>query len=315
MNGTPAFEQGNDDFTSITDNGTGDGSLNLAEPFRRVPVVLALGGSDTSVNGAITAIGTPSATAPRITSYDATGTGAADDGTVNALIIGWDSDVVHNSYSPEPVVCTNIAPRLIPLVLTAPGTVTEGKHQVSASGASNRTTITFNRPFAAAPIVVGMPDTLGNTLKLVSSSVSQIVIDQFTHADAAATNGMHLWVLGQDEPNRIGKLRRRLKVTQFKPRLIAGIISQSGSVYSATNYSDLGTFVRNGAGDVTITFARAFLRAPVVVAVSDTSASVAVTAVSTTACTIKVSTTSGAGADPSTMHIGILGFDAIDQIG
>lgn len=317
MNGTPAFEQGNDDFTSITDNGTGDASLVLAEPFRRSAVILGMGGNDIGANGTMCVAGAASATAPRLLSYAATGAGTITDGTVNSLIIGWDNDTTHNSYAPEPVTCSNIAPRLIPIVLTGPSTATEGKHQITVTAVSNRTTITFLRPFAAAPVVVGVPDTAGNTLKLVSSSVNQIVIDQFTNADVAATNGMHLWVLGQDEPNRIGKLRRRLKVTQFKPRLIAGIISQSATVYSATSYADIGTFVRNAAGDVTITFQRPFLRAPVVIVSAGTTGALAsaVTSSSTTSCTVKVTDAAGTGTDPTTIHIGILGFDAVDQVG
>lgn len=308
--GTPALQWNSTDYSGLTDNGTGDTSLTFAERFRLAPLLFATPGDDVS-SGAYAYQGAATSTsAARVVTANNSGTGI--DGTVHGLIYGWDLDVLHNAGWPQRVSVTHMAPRLIPIRLTAPGTMTEGKFQASVSAVDNTSTITFNYPFAVAPTVVAVPDTSGNSVTIVSVSVNQVVLKQYTSAGADGTTGMHIFVLGQDVPNDVFKLRRALKAVQLRPRIVAGVLTNTAGAWSTTNYPDLGTTTDNGTGDVTLTFSKAFHRAPVVLASSTVIGSVAVTSSSTTACRLVAATHAGTATDAS-IHVLALGFDYVDQ--
>jgi len=81
--GAPSFSINSNEFTSVTDNGVGDFTLNLASPFSRECAVLVC------ANNCKSTVHTGSASAPRIRCI--TGGGAAfDPTTVDFILIGSD---------------------------------------------------------------------------------------------------------------------------------------------------------------------------------------------------------------------------------
>ena len=309
--GTPSLSWNNTDYSSVTDNGSGDTTLAYSEIFRREALSFMTPFEEVGAGAYAYQGAAASASSSRVVT--ATNAGTLTDGACHGLVYGWDLDMVHSAGWPQRVHVTSIAPRMIPIRLTAPGTMTEGKYQCTVSASTNTSTITFNYPFQVAPTVVAVPDTAGNSVTISSVSVNQIVLKQTNSAGTASTNGMHILVLGQDLPNKVFKLRRALKCVQLKPRIVAGIITNTAGTYSNTNFADLGTVTKNGTGDITATFQKPFKRAPVVIAASAVNGSVAVTSSSTTACRLAAATHAGTATD-GTMHVLALGFDYADQL-
>lgn len=81
--GVPSATINSEEFTSITDNGTGDATLNLAKPFATECCVIATG------LGGRVLVHTGSASAPRLLATNAAGT-AADPTSVDFILIGSD---------------------------------------------------------------------------------------------------------------------------------------------------------------------------------------------------------------------------------
>lgn len=309
--GAPALDWNKGDFGTLVDNATGDTTLPYAEPFRREAITLVTPGESVGAGAYAHLDAAAAATSSRVQTI--TNAGVAADGPVHGLVYGWDLDMPQSAGWAQRVHVTHMAPRLIPLRLTAPGTLSEGKFQATVSASTNTSTITFNYPFAVAPTVVAVPDVAGNSVVVSSVTVNQVVLKQYNSSGAAATGGMHILVLGQDLPNNVFKLRRALKCVQLKPRIVAGIITSSGGAWATTNYADLGSTTDNGTGDVSLTFAKPFLRAPVVLASSGVAGSVAVTSSSTTGCRLVAATHAGVATD-SSIHVLAVGFDYADQL-
>lgn len=312
--GTPVASWGGGDYSSYTDNGTGDTTCTFVEPFPsgRVPVVVATAGADVdATNGAFASVSSALVTAARVVTSANDGTAA--DGAAHAIVWGWDVADTGRSVMEQRVHCTGLRPRLIPISLSDPSTLVEGKYLCSVTASSNESTIVFNQAFQAAPVVVASADTAGNTVNIVSVTAAQVVITQFDSSGAATTGGVYLWVYGQDCTVDVGKRRRALKVAQIRPRILAGRITVTGGTPAITGFTDLGTVTDNGQGDFTLTFEKAFKRAPVVVAAMSSVGSVAVTASTTSTCRLVCQTNAGAAVDPTTVHVLVCGFDYAGQ--
>lgn len=81
--GTPAFTINSNEFSSVTDNGAGDFTLNLNDAFRQAPIIIATG------RGGRVQVHTGSASVPRLICRNAAGT-AADPTTVDFILLGTD---------------------------------------------------------------------------------------------------------------------------------------------------------------------------------------------------------------------------------
>lgn len=89
--GTAAMIEGGNEIT-LTDNGTGDYTLTFAQPFKRIPSVVAtpIGAS----GDVVCTIGTISVSAVQILCWDGTDGTTAKDADFHALILGFDDDKV-----------------------------------------------------------------------------------------------------------------------------------------------------------------------------------------------------------------------------
>lgn len=81
--GTPTANINSNEISSITDNGTGDATLNLARPFKRAPIVVA-----TAVTTSSATVVSASASAVRIFVGNSGGSGV--DATFNVIMLGFD---------------------------------------------------------------------------------------------------------------------------------------------------------------------------------------------------------------------------------
>lgn len=110
---------------------------------------------------------------------------------------------------------------------------------------------------------------------------------------------------------------RSIKSDQRLMRIMSVKLDGTGTAALSGSSANSMSLTDNGTGDYTLTFDVAFARAPEVMCVSAQAAGVhlAVTAVSTTACTIKsFAAADGTTAADSDMHVLIIGSDAADAI-
>jgi hypothetical protein len=105
---------------------------------------------------------------------------------------------------------------------------------------------------------------------------------------------------------------REMMSTQRLVRVLAFKLTGTGTAAIGEGKFD-GTLVDNGTGDYTITFTKAFARAPVVVASSKTAAVIIeLTTVSATVINIKSFAVDGTTAKDAVLEIIAMGFDSAD---
>jgi hypothetical protein len=311
--GTPVAVTASDMYSAFTDNGAGDTTGTLNNAFGRVPVVVATPMSDIDATyGAMAGITSATVTAQRVATQmnDATAT----DGGVHVLTYGWKEADYERATCPQKVKCLGIRPRIELFTLTGVATIVEGATHAAATAVGSVTTLTFTNAFMAAPTVLGIATTAGNTINVVSTAVDNVVVNQHDSSGSATTGGMHLVVIGYESANSDGKSQRTLKSSQLKLRTIAGRIAISGGTPTITYYDDLGAITDNGVGDYTLTYEKEFTRAPVVIASMSTVGTVAITSNAVTACRLVCQTVAGAAVDPTAVHVMVFGFDYLNQL-
>jgi hypothetical protein len=106
---------------------------------------------------------------------------------------------------------------------------------------------------------------------------------------------------------------REIKGTQRLARFIGFKVTGTGTAAITQGAQD-ATLTDNGVGDYTLTFAKAFTRAPIVVAsalTADTYAEVA--AASTSSCQIKIKAPATGAATDAVFFVQVLGYDSADE--
>lgn len=309
--GTPSVSEGcKDDVSSVTDNGTGDSSLNFYEPFQRscVAVTTPIGGT-----GAISTISTVSKTAARLLTCNAAG--AAADMNFNSLIVGYDSaetmmarPLYHN------VKAGRFRPVLIGGSFDSSGTLLSGKRHFTVSAASSTYTVTLRSPFATVPVVVATAT--GSTAKLcrvTSTAVNTFVIDTFDDAGGASTSGVNFFVLGWHSKEYARARRTELYSRQRGSRLIACEVTVTAGVPAVSINAQEASVSDDGTGLMTLTWTQAFKRAPEVVAVATGTDIATVVSSSTTACQIKTYTNAGVAGDTGKVYLVAMGYDVTEE--
>lgn len=311
--GTPSVTDGcKDDISSVTDNGAGDSTLNFLEPFQRTcfPFITPAGGT-----GAIGTITTAAAGSARVKTSDEAG--SATDMNAHVLVIGHDSAET-NSIAPNwsTVRAGRFRPRLVTFSFNSSGTLTSGKYQVTVSPSTSTFTITFNRPFASAPVVIATcTGATAGVAKVTSSAVNQIVIDTFDAAGSGSARGCHVFVLGWDCAEYGRGHRVELLTPQLRPRLIVAEVTFTAGV-PAVSAGTSSTVSDDNTGLFTLTFPTThatFKRAPEVIACGDGTTISNVISSSTTATQIQVFSNAGVAADPGKVYVAALGYDSADE--
>lgn len=288
----------------------GDTLLTFLRDFRRGSVVLASPGTDVADGGYAHA--NPSdvnSDEARILTADDGGTDVV--GSFHALVFGHDSDVNLNLGKKVAKVRTSRkGAELLAFSFNDAGFTAlygGGSLGTLTNNGTGDNTIVLNRGFASTDVVVvATPKTLGGSCIIETATDDRFRVKCFNAAGAANNTGANVFVLGYNRLSEHGALRAPLQTRQLKPRLLLFKVTGSGT--AAINYGDEdAALTDNGTGNYTLTFVNSFLRAPIVLATA-ASARAAVTAQSTTACTVKTSNAAGAAAD-AVFYVAVLGFD------
>lgn len=75
------------------------------------------------------------------------------------------------------------------------------------SGTANEVTVTFNKPFARAPLIVATPITTGVHVEVKSRSTTGCVLETFAVSDGttlANDTDMDVFIMGWDSANQYG---------------------------------------------------------------------------------------------------------------
>ena len=166
--------------------------------------------------------------------------------------------------------------RLIGFAATTTGastnTVEVGSGEGTFTNSTEALTLTLREPFARIPVSVCTPGAsvgVGGTAHLTGATTTTAVGTSTVNGSASAdAGGVEALVLGYDSTitevsAKKENLFENVSATFRNPILVAGQVSSAGAkLIGGSTF----TVVRNGTGDYTVTFTRAFGRIPVVVA-------------------------------------------------
>lgn len=307
--GTPYLYGAKAEATSIVDNGSGDVSLTLGDPFARAPLLFSTP-YDTSAGSISGAGATPTATEVRPASQNSAGTGV--DSTTNFLAFGWDypEEQSHEGHSFS-VKSSLIDHRLISTIVDgANGECLTNFAQISGVKTdTGEYTFTFDRAFGQAPYVfataLGAACAVVNVNASAPGEVSVLVSDE---DGSPVDQSFSLFVFGQDSRDSSGKNRRIIKCTQRLARLETFRISVTGGTPSLSIGSERGSVSDEGTGEYKITFTKPFARSPEVLCSSQVGR-IVTTEQDSQELEVYAFTNAGSAVDPTSVDILVMGYD------
>lgn len=255
---------GGADWT-LARGGAGLFTATRKQPFTRVPLVF---GSSYTGNGSYVDLsGASTATLDNLRLNDATG--AASDGTVDILSLGYGSSDA-NLVGAQHLTCSRRRSRIMCARLTgATPSLDFGASDFSLSKTGTGVyALTFKRAFASTPCVFATAVlNSGNRGVIISSKTAAgVTLSVHNQAGTATDAILHVVVVGSDSRDEHGGANARVQSPQRKPRIVAGSVTQSAGTYSLGQNAQAFTGVtKNGTGDITLTFKQPFRQAPVVI--------------------------------------------------
>lgn len=299
------------DLTSITRNAAGRVSLVHKTPYSRNGIVVCSPSTSYSAG----AYGTYNTDGNGTTDVAAclNAAGSAAEGTGYSLHLNWASDLTDSVSPLQGLLNSARSPRLLAFKIASSGSVTIGGRQGTVSKASSVYTITFANAFGRAPIVVAVPEgtSTQKSCKVDSVTAYNCAISTYDASEAAEDNAFHVFVLGWDSSDEQYQMGRVLQTPQLQPRLLGVQIEGSTGTVSLTVGKTVVSSTDNGTGDYTLTFTKAFQRAPVVIA-SGKDSRAQIHSATSSACRILTFNATGSAAD-SDVNVLILGFDSADE--
>lgn len=249
-------------------------------------------------------------TAPTVTALNpaaATNTGTADEGTMHGLAIRYDSANTDRVAPLQSIVAPFRSPRLMGFRV-ATNAIASGAKQGTLSVASSVYTFTWTRAFGRAPIIVA--SAIGATaanVKITSTAVDTGVISAAAVDGTPGDRDFCALVFGSNAINDTQGVLRPVVVPQIAPRLEVFTVDGSGTAAISVGSTD-ATLTDNGTGDWTLTFTKAFKRAPICVVTGATRAQLQ-TAPTTTAVRILGFNAAGSAAADQVFTVFCLGYD------
>lgn len=298
------------DFT-VSRTAQGRHALVPVKTSNRAGPVVCTAGADCANGVYCRANATPTVSAWTINAVNTAGTG--DDGTIHALGLDWGSPDTTVMQIPQRVLSSAGGARLMGFKVVS-NAITEGKKQATLSVASSVYTFTFTNAFARAPIVVASSvETTSGALRVSAATASGFAITSTTEGGVAGDKDFEVLVLGWDREDAQWGRRYALQVPQLKPRLLAFTVTGTGTAAITYGVGD-AALTDNGTGDWTLTFTKAFKRAPVCVVMGQTGRCCIKSAVSTTAVTVVGFAGDGTTATDQIFHVFCLGFDSAMEV-
>lgn len=313
-----------DDVYSAASSSTGRSYLTLADVFARVPVVVGSPfSSDVGASGAVLIEADPTISLLSLLTHDGTN---ADDGSLNALCLGWDTDDTgYRGYNtdksaPFTVKSSWNSPRIELFKITPHSTtyaINIGSHKATLTrNDTGDYTVTFKRPFSSDAVVAVGTVIAGTAahFHVVSCSATAVRVLVGASGSGSDSNPFYLVVKGSDNPQYGARHRKAVKVSDRLPRIIGVHAAYSGGTPSLVVGTGDVTLTDTGTGELTVTFAKPFAREPIVLANKDTAGLVtADAAASTSSVLLNCFNNAGAAADPADIHALIIGYDDIDE--
>lgn len=303
---TPTVTMGNgkSDILSTTSASAGKVALTIRETgvFKRGPILLCSHGVNVAGGGYGTIDTLPASNV--LTSKLLTQAGAGDDGTGYALSLGWRSSN-SNKGAAQLVKATFPRPVLVPMYISSAGVVLNGlgAGTVVKNGTGDYT-VYFRPACSKAMAAVAVPvNTTAYSAQIYALTGSSVQVKTFDTANAAVDTAFVVLVALSKSYDLHGRGRNNILVPIRKARLVAGRVTVTAgtpeiTIGGATGGIDYAV-TDNGVGDYTITFNKAFKRAPVVIPCSLSSRIQLKSAASTTAVTFASFNAGGAAADDS----------------
>jgi len=254
--GTPSATLGFNDLSSVSDNGTGDFSLNFKRPF-----------SWSNSNNDVIALASPYHTNGNLEYYASSYTksavriaGAGADLSHDVLVLGWRDRSALNARSfRENVYCNLNRPRMLAFQLD--GTTTPASIVSGAAGAFSFTrnstgnyTLVYKNAFGAAPVVVGCCVTSSTQrFGIISSGTdaTKVTFETYNSSGSATNSLVNIFVVGTDSRDVGGGFDRPLQINQRKSILTGFIVDRSGA--AILNNSTDATYASGGTGVYTLT--------------------------------------------------------------
>lgn len=307
---TPSISFGNPDLSSVSRTGAGDVTFNFRTNYATTPVCVGCVGAGIADGGYLSLFPSPSSSAVRLRTL--TSAGATADSAGDLICFGR-GDASTALTSLQTLLCATDRCSLIGLTVdgtTSSGTMTVGGGDASVTkNGTGDYTLTFKPAFGRTPVIAATVQNAATSMIRVSAkSAASVTIKTFTAAAVPADRIFHVFILGTRSKEETGRVYAPINGSQRESRLIAVKVNYSGGVPSvSTNTTDISAVSDNGTGDFTLTLARPFRRAPVVVSSAEGDVATVIS-VSSTQVRILVGDSAGTAAD-TPAHVAILGSD------
>lgn len=265
--GTAVLNIGSQEAT-IARAAAGKATITLGDKASREGVVVATPGADVA-SGSYACFDTAHNLAAAVVEM-LSAAGVGDDGTGHCLTLAWDDTTTDRTdCNSQTVVNPAPSPRLLPFKVAAAGTIEIGKSQASVSVASSVYTLSFERDFGRAPVVVASPiAATRKAVRITANAATAVSIETYDPVGggtpALEDNNFYALVLGWDTPDEVAGFRRSVQVPQIQPRIEAFRVDGAGTAAIDLGSTD-AALTDNGTGDYTLTLTQPFLSEPVVI--------------------------------------------------
>lgn len=308
-----------DDILSAASASTGKSYLTFADPFTRAPIICGSPfSSNVGASGALLIDAVPTEFIAKMLTHDGTN---PDDGSLNALILGYDSTqtdytgygkqlapyVVKNAWNSSRIEIFKITPHATTPVIS----FGSSKGTLTRNGAGDYT-ITFKKAFSSDN-VVAVPCVIKSTIAhhhVVSASATAVRILVGTAGSGSDAAPFYLVVQGSDNPQVGSKHRKATKISDRLPRLVAGHITWTAGTPAITKGTGDFTIADTGTGVVTVTLVNPFAREPAVIGNQNSAGNVTLNAAAAVdSFVLNGFNAAGAATDPGDLYFMAFGYD------
>lgn len=301
---TVTLGNGKDDVSSSASASAGKVALTIRETgvFKRGPILLCSHGANVAGGGFGTIDTLPASNV--LTAELLSEAGAGDNGTGYALALGWRMSNTNKGVA-QLVKATFPRPVLVPMYVSSAGVVLSDLNAGTVvKNATGDYTVYFRPACSKAMAAVAVPvNATAYSAQIYALTGTSVNVKTFDTSNNAVDTAFVVLVALSKSYDLHGRGRNNILVPIRKARLVAGRVTVTAGTPAITIGGATGgidyAVTDNGVGDYTITFNKAFKRAPVVIPCSVGSRVQLKSAASTTAVTFASFNAGGAAADDS----------------
>ncbi len=299
---------------------TADAQLaaTFRNPFYRNIVAVATPGASIGNGGTVRTVGgAVEKNLLAVRSVD--GGGTADLGNVECLALGFDS-LDTNSNGTKLNLFNSVASSFRSAFSIGGQVSSAGAKNIGGStftcvkDSTGNYTVTFSRAFGRIPVVVATPvtTTAGFSVHIKTKANNQFTVATFNAANSAADCAFNFFAYGSSSNHEHRVIKGAdVEIGFRKPRMLAFRVAYTAGAPAITIGGVQGTVTDTAVGRLTINYAEAFAREPIVLATIEGSSSpwATVHTSSSSSCLIEASGTTGTLGDPTGVHVIVIGSD------